>query len=384
MALFSQQSESYLGVDIGAGGIKLVELRKTKGRPQLWTYGYVEEALDVHPLQHHEKSATELVGTATGPQAAMQASANSFRPDDPRVDRYAQLLKQLCKSAKVESKRVTASLPVSHVFHAIITLPVIHEKEIDEHVAAKVKKILPRPIEEMQIVHQRIPDDAIEQSQEKQYAGRYVKFLVTAAPIELVQFYTAIFQKAGLQLEELETEAFALERALVGRDPSTTMIVDIGAERTNFFIVDQGLPVTHRSIHLGGNTFDNQIQKYLGVEQSIATQIKHDMSHLDPSTVPYELFDDVIDPVLKEIEYSFDLYSHQTGNEQKRLEKIILSGGSAQFLPVANYLSEKYNIKTFIGDPWARVVYQQGLKPMLDELGPRMAVSIGLAMRNIV
>jgi hypothetical protein len=41
-------------------------------------------------------------------------------------------------------------------------------------------------------------------------------------------------------------------------------------------------------------------------------------------------------------------------------------------------------IKTFIGDPWARTVYPLDLKPVLQELGPRFAVSIGLAMREIV
>ena len=35
-------------------------------------------------------------------------------------------------------------------------------------------------------------------------------------------------------------------------------------------------------------------------------------------------------------------------------------------------------MKVFVGDPWARVVYQQGLKGILNDLGPRMGVSIGL------
>ena len=47
-------------------------------------------------------------------------------------------------------------------------------------------------------------------------------------------------------------------------------------------------------------------------------------------------------------------------------------------------IEKKFPLKVFVGDPWARTVYQDGLKQILDGLGPRMAVSIGLAMRNIV
>ena len=47
-------------------------------------------------------------------------------------------------------------------------------------------------------------------------------------------------------------------------------------------------------------------------------------------------------------------------------------------------IEKKFSMKVFVGDPWARTVYQDGLRQILDGLGPRMAVSIGLAMRNIV
>jgi len=37
----------------------------------------------------------------------------------------------------------------------------------------------------------------------------------------------------------------------------------------------------------------------------------------------------------------------------------------------------------FIGDPWARVMYPMEMKSVLQQIGPRMAVSVGLAMREI-
>jgi len=379
MSLF-KKTEAYLGIDIGAHGIKLVELHKTKGRPQLWTYGIAEENLDIHLPESHVKTPEEILAEEDSvflnSENGKKKNKNKELPqlDDPRIDKYAKLLKELIKRSKVTTNMATASLPVSYIFHTVLNLPKVDDKDIDKIVKAEVSKMSPRPIEEMQIVHQKIPND-----DEK---AKTISILVTAAPKILVQFYTLIFQKAGLQLQELETEAFALERSLVGRDKATSMVVDIGAERTNFFIIDKGLPITHRSVSEGGNTIDKILAKTLGVEKDLASQIKADISRIQK--IPNERFMSLIDIITKEIEYSFDLFLNQTGNKGKKPEKIILTGGASAMPFFKEEIEKKFSLKVFVGDPWARTVYQDGLKQVLDGLGPRMAVSIGLAMRNIV
>lgn len=384
MSLFSQKSESYLGVDIGAHGMKLVELKKNKGRPQLWTYAIAEEPLDIHPPEMEKTAEALLAEKQVKMPEVSDAKKKKKKEDafakvgmsDPRVEKYADILKRAVKTANVQTKFVTASLPVSHVFHAVLTLPKVEKKEIDAIVGAEVQKLVSRPIDDMQIVHQPIPS--------KDTQNKYLRLLVTAAPKNLVAFYSAIFQKAGLTLRELETEAFALERSLVGRDTATVMLVDIGGERTNFFIMDQGLPMTHRSIQLGGNEINAALETILGIPKEIVNQVKHDMSHISIDRMPTRAFVDLIDPVVKEIQYGFDLFLNQSGNQGKRPEKIILTGGSALFPFLLDQLQRAFDIKVFVGDPWARVVYQQGLKPVLDTIGPRMATAIGLALRNIV
>ncbi len=379
MSLFSKP-EAYLGIDIGAHGIKLVELRKTKGRPQLWTYGIADQELDIHLPEVHDKTPEEILledsSVFLNPQDNPKNKKTKEVPklDDPRIDKYAKLLKELVKRAKVTTNVATASLPVSYIFHAVLNLPKLEDKEVDKIVRAEITKMLSRPIDEMQIVHQKIPND-----DEK---AKSMSILVTAAPKVLVQFYTLIFQKAGLQLQELETEAFALERSLVGKDKATAMVVDIGAERTNFFIIDKGLPLTHHSVNEGGNTIDTILSKALGIEKKMSSQIKKDLVRL--KDVPNDIFDPWLDVISKEIAYGFDLYLSQTGNEGKKPEKIILTGGSSVLPFIKNELEKKFPLRVFVGDPWARAVYQDSLKPLLDSIGPRMAVSIGLAMRNIV
>ncbi|MCF6276606.1 MAG: pilus assembly protein PilM [Candidatus Magasanikbacteria bacterium] len=373
MSLFGKGEEFSLGVDFGAGGIKIVELKKTKDRPQLWTYGIASADLDIH-IQHHKEVGQELK-IENEKKEAVKKPANIFA-NDSRIEEYGEILKGLCTQSKVRSKKAIASLPVSYIFHAVINLPKVDKKELEHHVRAKVKKMTPRPIEELQVAHQIIPPSS---EGEK---NKFMKVLVTAAPKDLVLFFTSIFQKAGLQLVALETEAFALERALVGKDKSTSMVVDIGAERTNFFIADQGLPLTHRSIKFGGNSIDKLIMDKMGISAEDAGQIKKDISLLPPEKMDIKMFESLVDPIVKEIQAGFDLFLHQMGNEEKRPEKIILTGGSAIFPPILNYIKQHFDVRVFVGDPWARIATQESLKPVLYNIGPRMSVAIGLAVRN--
>ena len=192
MALL-KKFESSLGVDIDTGGIKLVELRKNKGRPQLWTYALLDKILDIRVSNASEKTPEDMRKEKSTVLDKFKPNKKNDLPiknDDPRIAEYANLLKTAVEKAHVTAKHVTASLPVAHIFHAIVNLPLVSEKELDYHVQAKVKKMLPRPVEEMQIVHQNIPESEEDKKQ------KYVRILVTAAPKELVAFYSAIFQKS--------------------------------------------------------------------------------------------------------------------------------------------------------------------------------------------
>jgi len=303
--------------------------------------------------------------------------------DQAQVEKYAKLLKAVCVGAKTVSKTAVVSLPVSVLFHAVINLPPMKKEELDKVLRAEVKKLLNRPVEDMVLDYQVLKDEANTKTQ---------RVLINAVPKELVMFYTQVFKLAGLNLESLEPESVALERSLIGRDQSVAMIVDLGAERTNFYIIDQAAAITHNSIELGGERINKILVDTLRIKDSLVEQLKFDyfgsLVNRSSSRLTKDkflnLFYPVVDPIVKEIEYGFELYLKQVGNESKHPEKIILTGG-ASFMPyLADHISEVFKIKCYVGDPWGRVVYQDGLKPLLHQVGPRMSVSIGLALRNLV
>ena len=370
---------------MGAGGVKLVELREEKKRPVLFTYGYTLQAQDVHQLlRSREKNVSDLVESkdVTG-VIKSDKPQEKILIDESKVGAYANALKAVCAQAKTTSKVAVGSLPVSAVFHAIVTMPVVKKEDFERIVRAEVKKLLPYPLEDMVLDIQKLSDGL---------DGKSERVVVNAVPKGLVAFYSKVFKQAGLELDSLEPESVALARSLIGRDTATTMLVDIGAERTNFFIVDKAVPITHHSIELGGQRIGKILENSWGLESNLVEQAKRDLfgsiisgTNTSVSREKFlELFNPIIDPIAKEIEYSLELYLRQSQNEKKHPEKVILTGGGALFPYLSEYIADKFKLKCYIGDPWGRVVYQEGLKPILRSIAPRMSVAIGLALRNVV
>lgn len=397
MALFMfGKKPGYLGVDLGSTSIKLVELRSERGVPTLVTYGYTERAM-----------------------------GDVVRGDPEEVQTKAvDLLLKLHKETGAESYKAVTALPNFAVFNSVITLPVMSKKELAQAITWEAKKFIPMPLEEVildwkvieEIAPKKVaevkaptlaPTPKPEQAEELKSFGetlmvkekpapkeppklagesmahefdkKMYRILLTAASRNLIKRYVEIFRLANLQLSALETEAFALSRALVGKDASATMIIDTSAVTTDVIIIEKGIPVLNRSIDVGGVTLTRSIANILSIDFKRAEQFKRDIGLAGASKIP-QIIEQASKPVIEEIRYSLNLYQAQSNQV---VEKVILSGGSAYLPNLADYFSKILNIKVIIGDPWSRIAYPADLKPALEEIAPRFAVAIGLALREI-
>ena len=169
----------------------------------------------------------------------------------------------------------------------------------------------------------------------------------------------------------------------MGNDKSAIMIVDLGSIVTNISVIVNGVPILNRSIDVGGLTITKAIADSLNVSLARAEQFKYDIGmnpeRLGQGSVP-KTIETALSPIVDELRYSLNIYKNQG---QKSIEKIILTGGSSLLLNLPQYLQTALGLRVFLGDPWARVVYPEDLKPVLDEVGSRFSVAIGLAMRDI-
>jgi elongation factor G len=193
--------------------------------------------------------------------------------------------------------------------------------------------------------------------------------------------------KAGLDLVSLETEALAEIRSLIGKDRSSIMVIDIGAARTNISVIEKGIPFLNRSIATGGTAITQTISKTLGIPSEQAETMKRDIRAMQSFSQANDIspiLTTLLKPIIDEVRYSFNLYQGQIEDgQQKRIDKIILTGGSALLPSLPEFLTQLMNVNAYLGDPWARVIYPIDLRPVLDEIGPRFSVSIGCAMREV-
>jgi len=379
-----------------------VELKSEKGVPTLVTYGYAERAMGDIVRGDPEQTQSKAV----------------------------ELLQKLYKSAGAESYKVISALPNFSVFNSVITLPVMSKKELGQAITWEAKKFMPMPLQEVildwEIIEEikapatfsaktadssskplpttssgaaageNIDNLLLGQNNNSGLGGvsqkksvealplaskerRLYRILLTAASRNLVKRYVEIFRLANLQLLAIETEAFALARALVGKDAATTMIIDSSAVTTDIIIIEKGIPVLNRSIDVGGVTLTRAIANILNIDFNRAEQFKRDVGLSGSSKIP-AIIEQALKPVIEEINYSLNLYQSQSG---QTVEKVILSGGSAYLPNLDNYFSKLLNVKVMVGDPWARVAYPADLKPALQEVAPRFAVAIGLALRQV-
>ena len=350
MALFSSNNDNaFLGVDIGDSSLKMVELKKKGKRVYLSNYAFSENVKKVN--------FTKLNDTGY----------------------LAKAINKLREESNIKAKKVTASLPTFAVFSSIINLSGVDQAGIKGAVEDEAKKLIPLPLEEMILDWKIIPKS--EKEKEEKKTG--TKVFLTGSPKKLVKKYLEVFKKAKLELVGLETETFSLVRSLLGNDSANTLIVEIGANSTDLTVVKNSIPVLNRSLEVCGTSVTKALSEKLEISFLEAEQFKMDLqvtlSDKNQEELP-QLIIETMSPIIQEIEYMKDFFESK---RNEKIEKIILSGSGSLLLNFDQYLSNRLDIQVVVGDPFSRLYYPKEIKELLKQVGPKLAVATGLAMRNI-
>jgi type IV pilus assembly protein PilM len=375
MPLFGSSNESYVGVDIGTSSIKVVELKKRQNKVALVTYGFSDR----------------LTGS--------YGDANKLD-----IKYVTKTLEDILRKANISSKNIIASLPTFTVFSSIINLGGnLSDKDLSLSINWEAKKVIPLPLEDIVLDWQRIDEDGLAKREsagaakaaaaaEKAAPGLPTtvtaqtpkkptvnRILLIGAPKNLIKSYAYCFKSMKLNLVSLETEIFGLIRSLVGSDKAVLMIMQIGATSTNLFIVDKGVPLLSRTIDVGGLDITKAISKSLNISLAKAEQFKYDLSAGSGEAKLPKPIIDAVAPILNEAKYILGAFSNK---ENREIERVILTGGSSLLYNLPDHFAASLEKNVVVGDPWFRVAYPVELKPILEQIGPRLSVAIGLAMRE--
>ena len=289
------------------------------------------------------------------------------------VDYLSAVINKVYKEGGFKGVSAIATLPTSAVFSSVINLSNVDKDNLDSAVEWEAKKVIPTSLEDMTLDWQIIEEDK---------KGENLKVFLTGSPKNMIEKYINIFKNTEVNLTSLETEIFSLIRSLAIEENNVSLIVEIGMSNTDISVVKKKIPVLNRSIELGGHSLTEAISESLNVGLERAEQFKYDLGVSSGSkndAIP-EAITNTLKPLIDEIKYVANLFEN---NNEEKIENIILTGGSAFIPRLTDHIAENVGKNVVLGDPWYNVTCPEEMEEALQEVGPRLAVAIGSAMRSI-
>ena len=150
----------------------------------------------------------------------------------------------------------------------------------------------------------------------------------------------------------------------------------------NINIVKNGITLFTRDVQMGGNLYTEEIQKQLGLSSIEAESMKM-LAHEAGNNALFGVIAKANETITQEIRRSLDFYN-STANED-RITQIYLSGGCSKVFNLSNTIHEKIGLPVENINPFAQLKYdEKDFDPgYLQEIGPIMAVTVGLAIRRV-
>ena len=347
MGLFGKK-KNLVGLDIGSSSVKAVEMKPGKGETwQLTTIG-----LEYLP---QEAIVDGQIMDSTSVIDAIQRLFSEYR---------------------IKTQDVATAISGSSVIVKKIQLPSMSEQELAESIHWEAEQYIPFDIQEVNLDYQVLDAGA---------ADGNMDILLVAAKKDKINDYQSVITQAGRNPIVMDVDAFALQNSYemnYGVEPGRVVaMANIGASQANINVVRGDTSIFTRDITtIGGNQFTEAIQKDLNVSFEQAENMKQGQG--DNAEAVAGILQSVTESVLLEVQKTFDFFKATTSED--RIDRVVLSGGSARIPGLSDAMSERFDSRVEIFNPFQNVTYnpKDFDAEFLEEVGPACAIAVGLAMRK--
>lgn len=206
----------------------------------------------------------------------------------------------------------------------------------------------------------------------------------------VVEESLAAFDEAGIEVGAIESETFALPRALLKHgNNETVLMIDIGKTTTKLMIASKRLPRFVTTLDVGGHALTSAIVKYFGVSEEEAKRVKAERG-IVPGAGNEEYIAAMLSTVAvireeigKRLEY---WQTHvEEGGAHDPVTRVILVGGNATVLGLPEYLEASLKVPVELGDVFANFASREAWLPPLEYTESlAYGTAIGLALRHYV
>ncbi|PPS40275.1 pilus assembly protein PilM [Chroococcidiopsis sp. TS-821] len=307
----------------------------------------------------------------------------------------AEIIQSAFAQSKIKAKRVATAVPGRDSLVRLIPLPAeLDDQELREMVLNHEAGLyLPYPREEADVDYQKLGYFVDEDGIEK------VQVLLVATRKEVTDTYIDTFQQAGLQVDVLEINSFALLRTIrekLREFPSqeAVVLVDIEFDNTEIAIIVDGIPQFSRTVPIGTFHLQSALLRALHLPMSRDTQVML-QSVVIPTTTTDEMggvISTTVDPgtaamlrvmgeLIDELRRSLDFYLSQSENLE--VAQILLAGPGGGLVNLDEFFQQRVNIPTVQIDPVAALSLEVDEKKITPGQRPGLGIVLGLGMREI-
>ena len=349
--MFFSKSKSVVGLDIGSSAVKLVELKEKKGGTfQLVNFGM-------------ERLSPEAIVDGSIMDSSM----------------VVETISRLNSEKKIKNSNYATSLSGHSVIIKKITLPAMSPEELAESIQWEAEQYIPFDINDVNLDYVPLTPPG---------SGDNIDVILVAVKKEKINDYTSVISQTGKVPVLVDVDAFALQNCYEMNsdvdDRKVVALVNIGASVTNVNILSGTNSLFWRDITSGGNQYTDAIQRELSLSFEQAEELKRGKTVGDytiQQVIP--ILNSVSEDFAGELRKTLDFFTATSGAD--RVDEIVLAGGGSGVLNLDAILRDKFGIPVSILDPFRRVAVDEShFNPEeLAEIGPSMAVAVGLAMRKV-
>lgn len=257
-------------------------------------------------------------------------------------ERMALTLEKLFSEKRMKGDTVVVSVPGLSVSTRIITLPFTDRRKIARVIPFEVEGYIPLTVEDVVISYHIL----------RQEEGK-TKLLAVTVRKDLLRETLETLGKVKVVPRIVDVDfmaLFNLSQLLVEGGEGCYAIVDIGEAKTTVCIVDGQSLGLGRSIPLAGRSISQAIEREFGLSPEDSERFKETEAFL-PLLEQGNLsgqqrkisrtVESAVGPMVQEIARTFYAFEAEA---QKRVDRVYLSGGTAQLTNLSAYVSEKMDI----------------------------------------
>lgn len=281
------------------------------------------------------------------------------------------------KPKKTKTNKIRISLPESKSFLRLISMPDIGEDEMKEAIKWELEANIPLPVDQVYYDWQSVKGIFAQEE------GK-TNVLVLAAAKKIINEFLEIFDEAGLDVVGIESESSAMARSLLGqkRNQKTSLIIDLGKDKSNFIFTVKGVPCFTSSVPVSEQTLINEIAKKFGISDKKAMKIEKEngIGHFFEDDPLFVSIKSVLESLVNEIRKATDFYLEGLKYSDS-IDSIIICGKLSGAPGMIPYLSKELKNKVEEGNIRIGLNPKKKILPIIereDAIG--YATAIGLSL----